>query len=138
MSLESELYGFLVSNPVISAVVADRVYPLLMPQNTQLPAITYQRISGASEQSMTGASGLAHPRIQLDCWGSTYKDVTVLREVLRQVLQGFRGQLGTIFINGVIYVNDQDFYEWETKTFRTSTDVKIWHNEDNTSNTQGE
>ena len=58
MAIEAGLYAHLVGSAGVTALVATRVYPLLVPQDATLPAIAYQRISGPRDHTHDGPSGV--------------------------------------------------------------------------------
>lgn len=61
---------------------ADRVYWLLRPQNSALPAVTLQTISEDRPQHFSGFDGLDASRVQADCWGTSYAQVRALAEAV--------------------------------------------------------
>ena len=74
---EEGLFEYLDNYAGLSMEIDDRLYPLLLPQNVELPAVTYQRISTVRllefEQSF-----MPHPRFQFNCWAESFpraKDV---------------------------------------------------------------
>lgn len=130
MTIDEALFTRLSTHAGVAALVATRIYPILMPQNTTLPAITKQRISGPRVQSLVGSSGLAYPRYQVDAWASTYDGAKAVADQVRAALDGFRGYVGTVRIGGIRLIGDQELYEEETRTHRVSQDFSVWHDED--------
>jgi hypothetical protein len=127
--IEEDLITYLYSGAAVTALVGQRVTPLRMDQGADLPAITVQRIDGPRVRSLTGPSGLAHPRFQLDCWGSTYASVKAVATAVRQRLDGYRGLMGSTTVGGVSLESDQDDFEPDTGLYRVSMDFIIWHKE---------
>jgi len=127
--IEAGLHGFLTDDTDIAAIVATRVYPIILPQNPTMPAITYQRISTPRVSSTTGPSGLASPRIQVDCWAETYAAVKALSDTVRTAVDGYSGTMDTFTVYGVIVESEQDLYEPDAVYYRTSLDLIIWHKE---------
>lgn len=107
----------------LAGVTGGRIYPLTRPQGATLPCVTYQRVSGQSVQSHSGASGQARSRFQFDVWGRTYDDVAAAGDALRVALIGLRGALG------VLQLNDHDEADPLTGMVRRSLDFAIWHAE---------
>jgi hypothetical protein len=116
--IESDLRTYLIAHEDIQPLVGTRVYPMFLPQNPTLPAITYQRVSGNRVQSLKGVNSLSHPRIQYDCWAESYTDVKDLAEKLINALNDY---------SGVIFYNDRDLYEQDVELYRVSIDISIWH-----------
>lgn len=121
--------AFLKANGGVSAITT-QVHPLRIPQDKEPPAITYQRVDGPRERSQSGPSGLAHPRIQLNCWGSNYTEAKRLAEKVRYALDGFRGDMAGRYVSQCRVEDDRDDFESATERERVIVDVIIWHREE--------
>lgn len=106
MTLEEGLVTFLEA--FSPAIAEGRIHPLVLPQNTDLPAVTFQRISGPRVRSLSGPGGKARPRIQLDAWANTYTEAQALATQLRQALDGYKGLMGTVQVDNVSLATDWD------------------------------
>lgn len=111
-------------------LVGDRVYPMRLPQDEPLPAVVYQSISRAREESHSGPSGLYHPRIQLNCWDDSYTGAKKLAKRIIQALDGYKGTVGSIKIGKIKVANVLDDQEEETDMFRQIVDIIVWHGEE--------
>lgn len=130
MIIEESLVAKLLATAAVTALVGARIEPLVLSQGATLPAIVYQRISGPRVRSHSGPSGLAHPRIQFTCWGSTYLQAKSVAKALRQTFDGFKDLAASPAIGGLFVENDLDDYEEETQTYQVIVDVIAWHSED--------
>ena len=119
--LEPKIYSVLSGAAAVAAVVSTRIYPVVLPQDVTLPAITYSRISGGQVNSLTGYSGLENPRIQIDVWGATYPACQTLAADVHTAMDA-----ATTF--GAHLESDMDFYEDDTKIYRVSMDFSVWNN----------
>ena len=63
--------ALLLDDPSSAAVGGTRIYPLIRPQGTPLPAITYQRVSRTRIDPLNGMERVQNARLQLDCWAPT-------------------------------------------------------------------
>lgn len=133
MTIAAGLRTFLLADSTIASLIgsgsAARLYPVKLPQGPTMPAITYQTISGQRVHSADGASGLSGPRIQIDCWGSTYAQADALFEAVRKRLDGYRGPAGSKDIQGAFFDTERDFYEADAELYRKSADFIIWNTE---------
>lgn len=118
--LEASIFTALTGASGVSAIVGSRVYPLVIPQGAALPAVTYTRISGPLEMSLSGGAGLESVRVQIDAWATSYAAVKDLAAELRSAMLS-----ATAF--QVASVSDRDLFEDETSVFRVSTDFTVWH-----------
>lgn len=123
------------------ALTSTRVYPNDLPQDVQLPAIRFARVSGSRLMHMEGPSYLANPRFQIDAYSTHYhtKDanigVTAVAQQIRKALDGFKGTvtydtLQTVKIGMCRLLNDRDIYESETRLHRVIMDFMFWHAEE--------
>ena len=133
MLIEEALYTYLKGYEGLSALTGDRIYPLLMPQNSTYPGIVYQKISGFHQKSHQGSSGLARTRIQFTCWAKTYAESKNVAEQLRLALEGYRGMMGGesgVNVHAGLLQNDLDHYEPEADAFNVVVDFFFWHKEE--------
>jgi len=128
-TIEEALYSRLKTDTPITALVSNRIYPNILPQNVAYPAISYMRVTGPRIHSHSGSSGLAHPLFQVDQWATTYSGVKDLAEKVRLRLQGFSGTVVTVVINGILFVGDRDSYDDEVEVFRVISEYRVWHAE---------
>jgi hypothetical protein len=123
--IEEGLYAFLAALGAASS----RIYPMQLPQNGALPAVTFTRVTASRTRSLGGPSGMARAVFQIDAWAATYVGAKALAETLRQGLDGHRGAMGAETVGGVLLLADRDLFEEATDTFRVSMDFAIWHQE---------
>jgi hypothetical protein len=71
LSAYEELAWALRNDSALTALIDGRVYPNVVPQDKDRPAIAYQMISGPTDYYHDGP-GLTFYRIQLTCEGNTY------------------------------------------------------------------
>jgi len=113
---ESDVYQLLKSNVAIKALINERVYPMVAPQNVVKPYLTYRVISGLKLQCMGGQIYQGDYRMQIDCFSLTYSNVKAISEAVKNALVGFMGS------NSISIMDD---YENETALFRQIIDFKI-------------
>jgi len=122
MTIETDVFTRLSTYPGLTALIATRVYPLRLPQNPVLPAVTLFKVSTPREQSHGGDSALQHPRYQFSCWAETYGAAWAVADQVRLALQGLAAGGVGIYDNGV------DMYDPETGWYHVAIDITIWHN----------
>ncbi len=120
--VETEIYTLLTGNSTLAAKVNTRIYPLVMPQDPALPAVTYQRISGNKFNTLSGYSGLENPHIVINSWGRTYDEVKGVAEDIHAAMEK-----ATAFKS--ILINDLDGYDPDINLYVISQDFSCWDNE---------
>lgn len=68
--------------------VGSRVHPLVAPQNTQTPYITYQRISSLDTGAIDGTKSLDMARFQIKVFAKTYKESVMISEAVKTAMSG--------------------------------------------------
>lgn len=113
---ESEVYLLLKNTATIKALINERVYPLVAPQNVVKPYITYRVITGLKLQCMGGQIYQGDYRMQIDCFSLTYSNVKAISEAVKNALVGFMDSMNISII---------DDYDDESQLFKQIIDFKI-------------
>ena len=89
-------------NPV-AAIVGTRVYPRVLPQGVQYPAIRYARISSARSEwrTLDGKAEYAQPRFQIDAYALTDAQALDLGQAVYHWLEGYRGTVAGVRIDAI-------------------------------------
>lgn len=126
MPIERTLYDLLRQDAGVSATVADRIYPVRLPDEVILPAIVYLKASCIRYASHGGPSKLASSRFQLDCYSTDYLEAKQLALAAVSALHGKKGgDIQAAFNN-----NETDGFSADDGIFRVTADILIWHRED--------
>jgi hypothetical protein len=130
--IEAAIYSLLVAAGIAN------VYPVLLPEQVDYPAVTYQVIDSPPVHSLDEAMGddpsteLIHPRIQISAWGNDYKSVLLLGQQVKNALHGFSGTVATpegpVTVNRIHWEDARDLYEERTRTFHRASDFEVWYN----------
>lgn len=136
MTIEEAIFHLVSNDAGVTALLgsgtACRVYPKKLPQTPTLPAVVYHRIDTPREHSQQGASELAHPRFQFDCWAETRSGAKAVADAVRLALDGFQGSMGSapgIDVSGAFAEDESDEYDDDVKQFMSRLDVIVWHEE---------
>jgi hypothetical protein len=122
MSFRVGLYKLLSTAAPLVALQGARVFPTVLPEDTQLPATTYQ-IVGGNQRPTFGSSGVQRRRVQLDFRAATDDVADALRDATIGVLNGFFGALP----NGFVLANCEliqviDYFDNDARQFRCSAE----------------
>jgi hypothetical protein len=117
--LEESIFAHLSTVAALTTHVSTRIYPMMMPQNVTLPAISYQRISNAPQYSMSGPCGMDNPRIQVDVWTTGYGAAKAIGDQVRKAMN-----TATAF--KAVQLSDQDMFEPDLEIYRVSMDFSCW------------
>ena len=134
MSIHAGLNRLLVSDASIAAVITARCYPIQLPQNPTLPAVTYFAVSGDRLKSNSGPQDYGWTRFQIDTWALSMSAALSLADLILARLDGYKGSfddgnspaVSTWTIQGAFLAGERDFYESDPKQYRVSRDYMIW------------
>lgn len=118
MSAEKAVYAILTTASAVEDLVGEgtspetyRIYPIVAPQGTANPYVTYQRISSTREAHLRGALGECTARIQIDCYADDLGEAANLAEQVRISLDAFKGTAGGVIVTHTRLESDRSFYE---------------------------
>ena len=104
--LGSAIHGFLTANAGVSALVATRVYPDVLPQGFDVAnggALTYTIIDTIHDHLINGLSGIARSRVEFAAFGKTRLVANAIAEAVRASgLAGTTGNVGGVFFESVM------------------------------------
>jgi len=122
--MEQAIVDILENDANVSAVVDDRIFPIFIPQEKKLPAITYERIDTDPMDTKSGASTLDVPLLDIDLWGKDFKVLKDLAKDVRNALERFSGTRQGIIIQSIQFDNEIQAFSDEkelhhlTQTYR--------------------
>lgn len=123
--VEQAIFTQLRDFAALDALISDRAYPNVLPEQATLPAVVYSRISATREHNFgNGNPPVATARFQFDCFGSTYLSAVNVGEQVRKALMGLMTSGYDVIID-----NDMDDWDPESKRYRRIVDVLITHGE---------
>ena len=108
MAAEKAIRSILIDDGDVGALVGDRIFPIVRRENSALPAIVYQQISGVRDQMFSGPSGFVEARFQINCWAETYEGADELAEAVRGALNGYNGTKESVVIQCIHLLDEGD------------------------------
>jgi len=130
MDVTEALRVFLLANAGVTALVGERVFVTVAPQDAALPLVVLKRVSTPRVYAQTGPSGLAWPRVQITARAARQAEAVAVAKAVRQAVSGYRGSMGGVPVQAVFVDTERDGFFFETGKFERVLDVIIWHAED--------
>lgn len=90
-SPEAVLRSALIAAPAVSALVGNRIYPVLAPATAALPLVTWRRSGVQREQTLGLPMGMPRVSVEYSIYGTTYEQARDLADAMRVVLDGYGG-----------------------------------------------
>ena len=138
-SLHRALYAFLSGHSPLTALVGQRVYPGIAPQDTPFPYCTVHELAVASHYYLGGASGTHDTLVQIDCWALSAQQAKQLGALVRHAVDGLPAVWDGLEIDGVFVEAELDDFDAVANAVATNTDaservlyrrmltLNIWH-----------
>lgn len=112
--IEEELVAHLKSNVPL---VSNRVYPLIMPQDCDKPALVYTVINDGDNKGLEGCISSYDTRFQIDVYAEGYLEAKNIKNEVKSALYAFSS-----YPEGL---NSRDGFEGGTDLFRQIIDFTL-------------
>jgi len=96
IKLGAAIYSILLSSSILTGYTSNKVYPLIIPENTQLPCVVYER-NGDFEYTRDGV-GVATSVIDITILSEDYTECINITQAVYDVLQLYKGIVSGINI----------------------------------------
>lgn len=135
MSTGDIVFKALKASSAYSALAADRIYPLVIPEEAAFPAAAYTVTGTNRHSSHDEIGGLAEATVRVDCLAGSYSSAKALASAVRVALGGYTGSAGQQ-VQGVFVQDESQDYspdDIESRRYFVHTiTFTIWHRETNT------
>jgi hypothetical protein len=129
MRLEEAVYAYLTSQPALHAKIADRLYPLLLPQKCRLPAVAYTLVSMDRTPALQKDTGYVRATLQFSCHARSYSEAVSVVQSLRGAMQDFSGNMNGVLVGAVFVASEMVDYEPKTETYSAHIELEFHFNE---------
>jgi len=116
---EESLVSRLQTDPTVSALVGDRIYPVNQVDSANFPLIVYQRISTVPFPVLVGTTEIQSARIQISAWAKTYSETKTLSTAIKSVLDGN---------SKTVLSNEADRFDEDVDINYAVLDFIVWNN----------
>ena len=120
--IESAFFAALSAPVPIQAIVAGRIYALILPDEVTLPAIDYSFIA-ASTAPTNDTTGPRRYLVEVNCWGASYTDAVTLRHAVITALDGYSDADMQVRLS-----QPRDFFAPERMSFRAMAEFHLYSN----------
>lgn len=132
--MERAFIALLLADDGVEAAVGRRVWPMVRPQGSSLPALVVHRIGGLRGYNMGGPDNLVQTRMQVDAWGERYASAKLAARAAIAALSGQAVTQGGVRFQGIFVDNEVDEFDASKaqsgqadRLFRTRVDFIAWH-----------
>ena len=108
MGIKQSVATYLASKATVTAVTGQRIRCSNLLEGDTYPAIVVRKVDGGHEHDLDGSAGSALPRVRVISWAETDAGAESLAEIVRLVMQGYRGTMGSHTVHATILIGDSD------------------------------
>ena len=117
------IYDILSNDAGVSALVSDRIYPMVAPQDAADPLIVWSVVSRIPSDTKGSYGDLDTLRIEFNSYAITYPIVESIDDAIRTALDRIaHGAYATVTLDGVSYENSMESFDEELRLFNITTD----------------
>ena len=117
MSGAKAIYLILSTNAGVSAVVGDRIFPQVIPQGKELPAISYMKEVASPENSLDGPGSIEIQRYEIKMYSRSYPELETLVNAARSALDFAAGTFNGVILDGCSFITERDAYSEDQSLF---------------------
>lgn len=129
MNIQGPLRKIISENPASYALVGDRVYPVVAPQNSAYPLVVITVIGNSPAPVKTHTSTVDNVLIECRVYAATFEACANADEAVRNAIDQYRGDvthLGvTHSIDGIRYETTQQGIEGESYLFVSASNYTV-------------
>jgi hypothetical protein len=130
MTIEQAFRQALVTNAGVSALLAQRVYPLIAPETAAKPFVVYTMLNKDPLTALSGALVTTQATVEVDCVATTYLGSKALADAVRSALAAWTGGTSPSVTSCTID-KDMDALEFPVSgdgiTYHVVQDYTIWY-----------
>jgi hypothetical protein len=130
MRAEKVVRSLLLANATVSGAVANRVYPVTLPEGTALPAIVLDHVSTVEQPTIDANApfALVESRISVTVISDVYTTMKTLMDACRVALNYKRGSISGVNVVSVRRaLVGPEYKDDQLRSFAQSQDFMVLH-----------
>jgi hypothetical protein len=114
----------------LTALVGDRIFPNELPDPPVYPALTYQKVGGASARGAVENPGLGRASFQVSTWARTLDEVVAIADEVRKALDRKRkAVVAGVQVDDCFYEDDVDSSDTTEKVYFNHMSFRLHYRE---------
>lgn len=129
MDLQGALRARLLAAAPVTALVGQRIYWVVRPQATELPAITLETVTGDRPRTYGGLQATRAPRVQMNVWAPDYSLAQQVIAAAVAALAPTQVTSNGIYFDQIDFESEGDSLErlGTTDIIHKRIDLIVWH-----------
>ena len=124
--IEAGIVALLLADARFTSICGQNLYPVVLPDDPSLPAVTYQASATKPDYVLSGESGLEDVTLHFHLWSKDFSGVVQMGDALRSLLGSFGGVLpdGTV-VRACKRGTSVDSYEQSSRFYQRAMDFRL-------------
>lgn len=115
--IEKAIYYTLINSTDITDVISDRIYPVVVPQKVEFPAISHSISSSRPEKAKDEESTMTSDIIQIKVMHNEFGIAKTLGETVRELFDNLKGDVNTVEIDTTKFEGSTILFDEEAEVF---------------------
>lgn len=104
--IEEAVIQYLLAQTGLADLIGTKLYPEELPQKTELPGVTYIKISDVKDHLLTGQSNVDSPVFQFTVFSFTKSEARNVSNQIKKALKDYSGVLSGLVIQKIELENE--------------------------------
>ena len=124
-----DIYSWLSGVTALTAICADRIYPVNLPQGVEFPCVRFERDEDGGFKDFDGQGETIRTDIVFDFIAESLSEATNMADAVRADLKNLTGAFGTRYVQRVSLEAELDQYDFKIAEgkYRSSQAWTMWH-----------
>lgn len=118
-ALGEKVFARLTTFPASAALIGNRCYPQVLPQEPELPGVVYEELPG---DTSAGNGMIMTSRLRVTAWAETKAAAVPVAEAVKTALRQYQERSSLPHLIGVMDENQFDVYDPDTLLFGVTVD----------------
>jgi hypothetical protein len=116
--IDDALFSLLSNSAAISVLLIGKITPIVVPQNSLYPCITYSTNLDQEDRTFDGQGTFGRVSVEVDAWADDYDGAIVLAKAISDTLKNYRGTVSGVDIDSIYIDSVITVYEAEAEKYR--------------------
>lgn len=118
-ALGEKVFARLTNDPATQALISNRCYPQVLPQEPKLPGVVYEELPG---DTSSGYGLIMTSRLRVTAWAETKAMAVTVAEAVKAALRQYQERSSLPHLIGVMDDSSFDVYDPDTLLFGATID----------------
>ena len=128
-NVETAIYSLLSNDAPLTALVSDRIYPVVAEQGAINPLVVFNLVSEQPTNAMGVDINPVQSIIQIACYSDSGQEALAIKDAIKTLLQRYSGTAGGVVVQAIFLENQRADYDGTLKEHRRDLDFRVYFEE---------